>query len=168
MIQNCCEERTFQEYEYCWWSYLDYSNVYEEYIADQWNFHIVIYIAHTQELLLRVLLNQFRVYHFLKLINIFTLVRKHRLNIWMVSSHPPGLPFKSDCLITLDDVLVYILEMSCVCSVWWYVLNVGFYVMDCCCSILKGREERLYIYHLVLWCLLVFLQRMNPDVDVII
>lgn len=168
VIQDGGEKGALEEDKDCGRPHLNDGDVDKEHVTDEWHFHVVVNVPHTQELFLRVFLHQLSIYHVLELVDVLSLVREHGLHVGMVATHPPWLPLESNRIVVLDYVLVNVLEMPGIGSVRWDVLDVGFDIVDGCGSILERWEQRLYVNHWVERCLLMLFQCVNPHIDIAI
>jgi hypothetical protein len=63
---------------------------------------------------------------------------------------------------------VNVSEVEDICSVFWDVLDVALDVMFCVASVLQSLHERFHVEHGVDRLFLVFLQGVDPDVDVMV
>lgn len=136
MEKNSCEEWTFQKYEDCRASYLNYCDIYKENMADSRNFHVVIDVANTHELFVRIWLNVVFIYFLFVVSNVFFLMFKHWFDIRTVSTHPSRFPIKVYHIRFLYNLCMYKFKMKRIRTILRNILNMGFHIMNSCCAVL--------------------------------
>lgn len=61
---------------------------------------------------------------------------------------------------------MHILEMENIGPIFWNILDMAFYIMDCCGSVFEIFHDRAEIYNGILGFLLVLLHGMDPYINV--
>lgn len=125
-------------------------------MAENGQFGVIIKIPHTNKLLARIFLNERLIYSLSEISGEFPLVLKHLCNIWIVASFPLRFPQETNNIHLGDDLGVDILKMIDICTIFRYILNVAFHIMDSSRSILEILGDWAQIEHRVLGSRLMF------------
>lgn len=127
---------------------------------------LILKVSNAQKLLSGEGLDDFIIDPLLEIPDVFLIVFEHGWQIWIIASHPLGLPLEEQTFDHGRDVGVNVFEMKRICSVFWDILHMAHDVVFCLSSVFKSIDEGFHIHKWVDGLFLEFVQSMHPDINV--